>query len=109
MTDQSSTGPEGVDPELAPDGLGTGGFGDDGVGTDLPGDAASDSATATGGGLPDDADARTEDPGAGRQGPMVDDASIDWSQLDGAGNAGAGAPAGLPTDAQPTDGEAPAP
>ncbi|RWZ55070.1 hypothetical protein ELQ92_15725 [Labedella populi] len=119
MTDQSSTGPEGVDPELAPDGLGTGGFGDDGVGTALPGDDANDSATATGGGLPDGRDGadgpdgageRTDDPGAGRQGPMVDDASIDWSQLDGAGDgAGTGAPAGLPTDAQPTDGEAPAP
>lgn len=110
MSDQSITGPEGVDPEFAPDGLGTGGFGDDGVGTDLPGDDANDSARATGGGLPEGADERTEDPGAGRQGPMVDDASIDWSQLDGAGKGGAEeAPAGIPTDPQPTDGEAPAP
>jgi hypothetical protein len=114
---ENSTGPEGVDPEFAPDGLGTGGFGDEGVGTDLPSDGvpgvtANDSATATPGGTRSGAESDPErklanggeDPGAGRQGPMVDDASIDWSELDGGA-----APAGIPTDPQPTDGDAPAP
>ncbi len=116
MSNESSTGPEGVDPEFAPDDLGTGGFGNDGVGTDLPGDAANDSARATPGGTADDSRTNEEveetatgdsgDPGAGRQGPMVDDASIDWNALEGDGSS---APAGIPTDAEPTDGEAPAP
>jgi hypothetical protein len=38
MTDHTNTGPDGVDPEFEPTGLGVGGFGDDGLGTDLPGD-----------------------------------------------------------------------
>jgi len=115
MTDQSSTGPEGVDPEFAPEGLGTGGLGDDGLGTglgsddasnDLPGDAANRTDEATPGGLPADADVANDgnDPGAGRHGPMVSDAAIDWSALEGGS-----APSGIPTDPEPTDGDAPAP
>jgi hypothetical protein len=115
MTDQTSTGPEGADPEFAPDGLGTGGFGDEGLGTDLgsddasddrPGDAANRTDEATPGGTRGDADVANhgDDPGAGRQGPMVSDAAIDWSALEGGS-----APAGIPTDPEPTDGDAPAP
>jgi len=103
MTDQSSTGPEGVDPELAPEGLGTGGFGDEGLGTDLGDDDArpsegadrSDSATPGGAG---------SDETTGGHGPMVSDAAIDWSAF-----GGGSAPAGVPTDPEPTDGDAPAP
>ena len=117
MTDQSSTGPEGVDAELGPDGLGTGGFGDDGLGTDLDGDAPGAAADrmdeATPGGTTSDAaDGRTandgNDPGAGRHGPMVDDASIDWSAIEGSGAEGSGSAPGIPTDAEPADGPAPA-
>lgn len=99
MTDQSSTGgtgPESVDPEFAPDGLGTGGFGDDGLGTDLPegddlpGSGADRMEEATPGGSRSNeaVEEKADDPSAERHGPMVDDASIDWSKLDGAGNAG---------------------
>lgn len=80
MTDQSSTGPEDLDPLLAPDG-----------------DAAEGTRSN------EEVEEKAVDGESERQGPMVDDASIDWSAIDGGG-----APAGIPTDPEPTEGNAPA-
>lgn len=78
MTDHTNTGPEGVDPEFEPTGLGVGGFGDDGLGTDLPDDDEPRSDESGEG------DASADDSG---RGPLVDDASIDWRAFDGADSA----------------------
>ncbi|RUQ98308.1 hypothetical protein [Labedella endophytica] len=78
MTDHTNTGPDGVDPEFEPTGLGVGGFGDDGLGTDLPGDDEPGSDGSSEEKTPAD---------DGGRGPLVDDASVDWRAFDGTGSA----------------------
>lgn len=113
MTDQSSTEPNGTDHGTDPSDLvselnAVGESADEtSTAADLPTDSGSTDRTdvATPGGAPADAEVANDgdDPGAGKQGPMVSDAAIDWSTLDGGA-----APSGLPTDPEPTDGNAPA-
>jgi hypothetical protein len=84
MTDQSSTGPADRS------------------------DAATAGGTAGGTRSNDDAEPRAnhgDDPGAGRQGPMVSDAAIDWTALGGSGDAGDAVPGAAPRP-ESADGDA---